>query len=180
MQSTHKAFALENSGLGTFLYADVGKELNGSALTMLSMLARLGRDPWAEAARWAKLPRAGAIDSIAQSIAQMPLVPAALAETRSTAARLVQFLPATMAGALQGSATKAKTPSMPAWLPMTALYCAISLVMALSVLLAPSPPQTAIAPAEPPIATSSAPKVPVSDYGQSAAPTAAPSGPPAK
>jgi hypothetical protein len=69
--------------------------LNGSALTILSMIARLGRESWAEAARWATLPRAGAIEGLAQSIAQMPLVPTALTETRATAARLVQFLPGT-------------------------------------------------------------------------------------
>jgi len=50
------------------------------------MIARLGRDPWAEAARWAALPRAGAIENLTQSIAQMPLVPSALVETRTTAA----------------------------------------------------------------------------------------------
>ena len=39
------------------------------------MITRLGRDPWAEAARSATLPRVGAIEDLAQSIAQMPLVP---------------------------------------------------------------------------------------------------------
>jgi hypothetical protein len=46
------AFALKNSGLNGFLYADVGPELNGCALTVLSMIARLGQVPWAQAARW--------------------------------------------------------------------------------------------------------------------------------
>ena len=60
MQTTHpNIFALKNSGLDAFLYADVGTEPNGSTLTILSMIARLGRDPWAEAANWATLPRAG-------------------------------------------------------------------------------------------------------------------------
>jgi hypothetical protein len=57
-------FALENSGLNAFLFAEVGVELNGSALTILSALARLGEDPWAEAARWAKGPRLTAIDML--------------------------------------------------------------------------------------------------------------------
>ncbi len=92
MQPTHpNVFALKNSGLDAFLYADVGAELNGSTLTILSMIARLGRDPWVEAARWATLPRAGAIEGLVQSIAQMPLVPSALVEIRTTAARLVQL-----------------------------------------------------------------------------------------
>ena len=127
MQATHpSAFALKNSGLDAFLYADVGAELNGSMLTILSMIARLGRDPWAEAARWAALPRAGVIDSLAQSIAQMPLVPSALAETRVTAARLAQLLPATAQGPSRGGAAKAKAPSVPDWLPVTILYCAMA------------------------------------------------------
>ena len=44
------AFALKNSGLNEFLFAEVGIELNGSPLTILSILARLGQDPWVEAA----------------------------------------------------------------------------------------------------------------------------------
>ena len=40
------AFALRNSGLDQFLFAEVGTELNGSSLTVLSTLARLGKDPW--------------------------------------------------------------------------------------------------------------------------------------
>ena len=39
------AFTLKNSDLNAFLYADVGTEMNGSVLTMLSVLARLGQDP---------------------------------------------------------------------------------------------------------------------------------------
>ena len=139
MQGTYPdAFALKNSGLDAFLYADVGAELNGSPLTILSVLARLGQDPWAEAARWAALPRAGVAESLAQSIAQMPLAPSALAETRATAERLVQLLPATTPG---GGAAKAKTPVVPEWLPITVLYCAMAFGMALSALLSPKPSQ---------------------------------------
>ena len=56
--STSDVFALEKSGLNTFLFAEVGTETNGSVLTVLSVLARLGRDPWEQAARWASLPKA--------------------------------------------------------------------------------------------------------------------------
>jgi len=88
------AFALKNSNLNAFLFADVGTELNGSTLTILSVLARLGLDPWAEAARWAKMPSAAAIDCLAQGIGKMPLSPQALAETFATASSLVKLLPA--------------------------------------------------------------------------------------
>ncbi|MDQ2804184.1 MAG: hypothetical protein M3Y41_16470 [Pseudomonadota bacterium] len=77
METTYPdAFALKNSGLDAFLYADVGAELNGSPLTVLSVLARLGNDPWAQAAGWAALPTA-----------------AALGGSRDIASRLVQLLP---------------------------------------------------------------------------------------
>lgn len=153
MQTTHpNVFALKNAGLDAFLYANVGAELNGSALTILSMIARLGRDPWAEAARWATLPRAGAIESLAQSIAQMPLVPSALVETRVTAARLVQLLPAKTPGVSQGGAAKAETPSVPGWVPITILYCAMAFGLAISALLMPKPPQVVSTLTEQPVA----------------------------
>ncbi len=178
MQATHpNVFALKNSGLEAFLYADVGAEPNGSALTVLSMIARLGRDPRAEAARWATLPGAGAIDNLAQSIAQMPLVQSGLAETRTTAARLVQLLPATTPGASHGHTAKAEASALQRWLPMTLLYCAISLGMALSGLLTPKPSQVVAIPNAEPIAVSGAATVALVHEKPFVGPAAAPSGP---
>lgn len=146
---TPDVFALKNSGFDEFLYADVGAELNGSALTVLSMISRLGRDPWAEAARWAALPRAGAVESLAEGISQMPLAPSALAETHTTAERLVQLLPATVPSGWQRNAAKAKGPSVPEWwVPITMFYCAMAFGMALSAVLTPKPSQAVTAPAE--------------------------------
>ncbi len=88
------AFGLKHSGLQAFLYADVGTDPNGLPFTMLSGLARLGHDPWAQAASWAAMPRAAAIDAVSQIIAEMPLVPGGLTADCDIAARLVQFLPA--------------------------------------------------------------------------------------
>jgi hypothetical protein len=143
---------MKNSGLDAFLYSDVGAELNGSALTILSMIARLGRDPWAEAARWAALPRAGAIDGLAQSISQMPLVPTALAETRATAARLIQLLPATTRAPRQDRTAKADAQSAQHLVRITFLYCAMALGVALLGLLAPKPPQPVGSATEQPVA----------------------------
>ncbi len=141
-------FALKNSSVEAFLYADIGEELNGSKLTILSMIARLGSDPWAEAARWAALPRAGAIESLAQDIDQMPLVPSALGEARATATRLVQLLPATTSGAQQGGVAKTEASAMPNWLPVTLLYGAMALGMAVSGFLATKPSQAVVATTE--------------------------------
>jgi hypothetical protein len=126
-------FALKNSGLEAFLFAEVGTEWNGSGLTILSLLARLGKDPWAEAANWSKMPRALRIDRLADSIGQMPLRPDALRDARLTAARLVQLLPG----------QDAAVPSSPhrlwarIWQPLIILYCALAFGMAVTAIMAP-------------------------------------------
>jgi hypothetical protein len=114
-------FALKNSGLNEFLFAEVGNEVNGSPLTILSVLARLGQDPWAEAARLAKLPKARTIDYLANSISQMPLSPRALIDARATAARVTSLLP-----------SQSKSPSqpiskalVPTWVPLAVLFAAV-------------------------------------------------------
>lgn len=148
MQATHSdAFALKKSGFDAFLYADVGAEANGSTLTILSILARLGRDPWAEAARWAALPKAAVIDSLTQCIAEMPLAPSALAGARDSAARLVQLLPSNTKSLWQGSAAKSATAT-PKSVPITILYFALAAGMALNVLLIPKPSSNVPAPIE--------------------------------
>ena len=86
-------FALNESGLNGFLFATVGTELNGSSLTVLSALARLGEDPWAKAASWARMPRAGASSALAACITQMPLSGQDLDDVHATAARLAGLLP---------------------------------------------------------------------------------------
>ena len=100
------------------------------------MLARLGRDPWAEAARWTALPRAAVIDSLAETIAQMPLASPALAATRAIAVRLVQLLPAKAQDVPQRNAAETGIASAARrWLPI--LYCALALGLALNALLMP-------------------------------------------
>ncbi len=51
-----------------FLYAVVCDEGNGTSLTMVSAIARTGADPWKEAARIAKLPKAAALEALARMI----------------------------------------------------------------------------------------------------------------
>jgi hypothetical protein len=162
MQATRSnVFALKKSGLEAFLYADAGIEANGSMLTILSVLARLGKDPWTEAARWAALPKARVIDSLTQSLEEMPLAPSALAGARETAVRLVQLLP-TNTQSLQldnagrsatGTATATDTPKM---MPITLLYFALAVWMALNVLLVSKPSSGVLAPSAQSTTTSDA------------------------
>jgi hypothetical protein len=141
--------ALQNSDLNPFLYADVGKELNGSTLTMLSVLARLGEDPWAEAGRWAKLPKAAAVECLITTIAGFPLTPEAGSDPRAVAARLVLLLPAQeWLPDLQTPSLPTKTAvralgaslgatALPRWLPMAVLACALLLGLAFNLLHMP-------------------------------------------
>jgi hypothetical protein len=87
------AYALQRSDLNGFLFADIGVEANGMTLSVLSTLARLGTDPWQEAARLAKLPRADAVERLARIIAAMPASPWSPLAATAIAARLVPLLP---------------------------------------------------------------------------------------
>lgn len=81
-----------------FLYAPAGEDRRGTSVTVLSMLARLGLDPWGEAADLAALPDAAARARLSTMLArsyelqppgpdQVGLVPGLLASLpRPTAA----------------------------------------------------------------------------------------------
>jgi hypothetical protein len=146
--SQSDAFALKNSGLNDFLFAEVGTEVNGSRLTILSVLARLGKDPWVEAARWAKLPKARMIDCLASSMSQMPLCQQAPAEVRATAARLVALLPSQRQTPENGQGMSAsKQGPAPKWVT-AALLAGLALGVAFS-MARPNAPADPITPLRP-------------------------------
>src|SRR5215204_1077897 len=84
--------------LGRFLYAQIGQEENGTPLTILSALARLGLDPWQEAARLAKLPKDEAARELASLIARLPR-PIEFPDRRTIASKLAELLPKPTSGA---------------------------------------------------------------------------------
>jgi hypothetical protein len=143
-------FALRDSGLEPLLFAEVGEEGSGMGLTVLSLLARLGLDPWAEAARLVTLPRNAAIACLAGNIERMPLSPQALAEANITASRLIQLLPVNN-GTVPAYAARVLPSGLagaPKWLPMMLLWCALAVGMGvLNIMAAPSPEPHATAPA---------------------------------
>lgn len=137
---TSDAFALQKSGLNAFLFAEVGTELNGSPLTILSVLARLGQDPWSEAAKWAKLPRSTIVDRLTQSISQMPLSPQALGEARNTASRLILLLPTQVsrpASEAPAVSLAAKLP-VPKWALVAICAAAVALGLSFNYMSGPS------------------------------------------
>lgn len=75
-----------------FLFATVAQGANGLPLTLLSVLARRGVDPWDEAAELARLPKASATEKLASLLATIPNGPAAGDETVSLTARLMALL----------------------------------------------------------------------------------------
>jgi hypothetical protein len=137
--TNQSVFALRNSGLNEFLFSDVGTELNGSELTMLSILARLGLDPWAEAARLAKLPKAEALDSLTRSIGAMALGQQAMAKLVTAASRLILLLPEQTRSPAQGIREVTALPSLRQWLPLALLCASLGLSVALNMMWAPAP-----------------------------------------
>ncbi len=137
-------FALKNSGLEALLFAEVGDEANGARLTVLSLLARLGLDPWAEAARLVTLPKKAAIASLAGDIGRTPLPQPVLAQAQAIAARLILLLPVN--NTVTGVAARSLPPgvaAMPKWLPMTLLYCALAIGMGVNLLMMSPHPDAA-------------------------------------
>jgi hypothetical protein len=92
--STPDVTTLQRSDLNQFLFADIGTEANGMTLSVLSVFARRGADPWTEANRLAGLSKAEATDSLARMIATMPNSLWALPEAAAIAMRLTGMLPA--------------------------------------------------------------------------------------
>lgn len=143
----HTAF--QQSDLDPFLFAEVGIEMNGSTLTMLSVLARLGQDPRTEAARWSRLPKAAAVECLIATIASIPLLSQTASETRAVAARLVMLLPAQewlpdiktaslpTKAAMRTFGASLGVTTLPRWLPMVLLACALLLGIAFNLLRPP-------------------------------------------
>jgi hypothetical protein len=134
--ATPDVTAFQRSDLNEFLFADVGTEANGMTLSVVSVLARQGSDPWREADRLAELPKAEAADSLARTIAGMPRslwdLPAAIL----IAARLTGLLPVRPArGATHG------TGRWPANQAIVALACiALTAAFTIAAIMLSGPP----------------------------------------
>jgi hypothetical protein len=162
-------FALKATGLEPFLFAEVGIERSGASLTMLSLLARLGEDPWAEAARWAKLPKAALLNAIGTALAANPTTGFSESEASEAAARLARLLPTQAAAPAAthplGAGLNARSTMAP-WLKFAALSSALALGIAINLARAPADPaEPASSAAATAIAQAQRPTVPHSDAG---------------
>jgi hypothetical protein len=55
-----------------FLFATVGDEIEGTPLSVVSALTRLGLDPWQEAGRLSSMTHHEAVEQLARLIAEIP------------------------------------------------------------------------------------------------------------
>lgn len=78
-----------------FLYASVGEDRNGSVVTVLSTLARLGLDPWNETEELVTLGRVAARSRLDTLLARFRDVPALASDHGTVAQDLSQLLPET-------------------------------------------------------------------------------------
>lgn len=139
-------FALDRAGFNGFLFAAIGTEADGSRLTVLSALARLGEDPWTKAAMWARMPKAASGEALAATIAQMPVTLEDQLAAAQTAARLVQLLPPT-AATVSHLPGFSGPPPRPGWIMIMAIGVCTMIVLSSAFLLshqhAGSQPSTA-------------------------------------
>jgi hypothetical protein len=76
-----------------FLYATVGEDRDGSTVTVVSALARLGLDPWNEATELALLGREAACARLGKLLSGFEDVPTLALEHGAVAATLTSLLP---------------------------------------------------------------------------------------
>ncbi len=92
-----------------FLYAPVDAGVNGNPLSVLSAFARLGIDPWKEAAELAGMPKENAQRRLAGLLERLPSRPWVHADSGAIAHRLLQLLPhAGLAGTVATQARHSK------------------------------------------------------------------------
>jgi hypothetical protein len=90
-----------------FLFASIGEDASGTYLTVVSALARLDLDPWAEAANLARLPRSVATQQLSELVSRFPEIPPVRVDSTKIAARLIGLLPGRIRSQIP-------TPTLPA------------------------------------------------------------------
>ena len=77
-----------------FLFASIGADRHGQALSVISALARSDLDPWQEAINLSRMSRDKAIQRLSRLIAALPGEPAAARPIEVVASGLIALLPA--------------------------------------------------------------------------------------
>jgi|SRR5271165_956139 len=113
-----------------FLFARIDEAGDAMPLSVLSMLARLDVDPWEEAAKLARLPRAAAAKRLVDFIAATPGAPQ---NAKTISDRLLNLLPSSVStGSLPGQEYTVRTLKRSPfilWPVVIAVILAISLIV---------------------------------------------------
>lgn len=83
----------DGSDYDAFLFAELGEDRTGAAVTVLSALARLDLEPWTEARELACLGREDALVRLTTHFEAITDIPALALASQSRAAKLVSLLP---------------------------------------------------------------------------------------
>jgi len=143
---------LLRTDLDDFLFAPVADDANGMPLTMLSALARLGVDPWTEAADLAALTREAATQKLISLLAGVPNGPSQGTDAATAASHLVTLLhpPAKPRSPAAGAALRAAEMAPQPKRARLALYYLLALIImfvaqwALTNRQAPTPADTSV------------------------------------
>jgi hypothetical protein len=132
--SVSQAFPPLGPEFEPFLYSIVCEEPNGMPLTVVSVIARSGADPWKEAARIAKLPRDAAYDALAG------MIPGG-ADAAATAERLLALLPVARENPIRRVIVSQAFAGNDAtrWSPLVPIVLALLLGLALVTVFSKSP-----------------------------------------
>ena len=119
--------------LDPFLFAAVGEDRNGGVVTVASTLARLGFDPWKEAAELAALSQGAANARIDALLSGFRDVPALVREHGPVAERLTLLLPKRRSHPVSGpgGSSQAGGPSISTGLMIAILVTPLVLVQVL-------------------------------------------------
>ncbi len=114
-----------------FLFARIDEDSEATPLSVLSVLARLGVDPWEEAAKLAGLERVSAAKRLAEFIAATPGAPTAYLSAKTVSDRLIDLLPS--AGVMfqprqEGGVRASTKPRFLSWPVVIAAILAILLI----------------------------------------------------
>ncbi len=125
---SREAMAGPSPRFDAFLFAPVGEDRNGMLVSVLSALARLGVDPWAEAAALSDLPEVAALDRLDAMLVTLGDVPSVRPDHRNIVVRLIALLPSSSAIGRAPAKAMAAGKSAPP-LAMTAIWIGLLLVV---------------------------------------------------
>ena len=114
-----------SSQFDDFLHASVGEDDHGMLLSTLSVLARMGLDPWQEAAKLAQLPKEAAAQKLTALLAALPQASVAYLDPPAVAARLAELLPLRP----KANPTSGKTPLGTRWRTMPPAIVVVFILM---------------------------------------------------